>query len=104
MSARKKLEEDFLYKGRLRLSSADFIIAWGKLVAECKHENAHWIQELHADGTFSNIIVKRCYICGVNIDEMEVESAFIEKLLKIYDKECEKKKKSLHSTNTEVKK
>ena len=98
MSERAKLEQDFLYKGRLRLSSADFIIAWGKIVTNCKHENAHWIQELHADGTFSNIIVKRCYICGVNIDEMEVETEFVKKLLKLYDKECEKKKNSCNKT------
>ena len=93
MTERRKLEEEFLYRHGRTTTMADFIIAWGKLVAFCKHEKTHWIQEVDSMGNFHNDLVKRCYICGVNIDSLEnVEKEFIEKLLSDFDKTCERKK------------
>lgn len=101
MSERAKLEQEFINRQRHPLTMADFIIAWGKLVENCKHEKAHWIQEMDSEGNLRNSLVKRCYICGVNIDELiGVEKAFTEKLLKDFDDACEQKKASLTSSET----
>lgn len=93
MSARKKLEEDFYYKSRLPLTSADFVIAMGKLVENCKHEKTHWLQEIHPDGTFSTVVVKRCFVCGCNLEFLEVDEQFLERLLGDFDKSCEEQKR-----------
>jgi hypothetical protein len=101
MSERAKLEEEFLYKRGRTTTISDFIIAWGKLVENCKHEKTHWIQEVDSMGNFHNDLVKRCYVCGVNIDTLEdVEKEFVEKLLANFDKSCEKKKASINQKET----
>jgi hypothetical protein len=70
MSERLKLEQEFIRRQRNPLTMSDFIVAWGKLVENCKHEKTHWIQELDSEGTLRKDLVKRCYICGVNVDEL----------------------------------
>lgn len=92
MSERAKLMEEFIYRHNRAVTMSDFIIAWGKLVESCKHEKTHWIQEVDNEGNLRNDLVKRCYICGTNIDELIVEKVFVEKLLKDFDKACDKKK------------
>jgi hypothetical protein len=93
MSERRKLMDELLYRLERKATVSDFIIAWGKLVESCKHEKTHWIQEIDNDsGEFHNDLVKRCYVCGVNIDELSVEKEFVEKLLADFDKACEEKK------------
>ncbi len=104
MSERRKLEEEFLYKHSQRLTMADFIIAYGKLVENCKHEKTRWIQELTLEGNFSKGLVKRCHVCGVNIDSLDVEREFVEKLLDDFDAACEKKKLSVCSGEEQSKK
>jgi hypothetical protein len=93
MTERTKLEQEFMRRQRQPLTMANFIVAWGRLVENCKHEKAHWIQEMDSEGNLRNDLVKRCYLCGVNIDELnDVEKAFTEKLLKDFDDACEAKK------------
>lgn len=92
MSERKKLLEDLIYRNERKATMSDFIIAWGKLVEKCKHEKTHWIQEMDDTGELHNDLVKRCYICGTNIDELSVDKAFTEKLLNDFDRACEEKK------------
>lgn len=93
MSERHKLEEQFLSRNRRNVTMSDFIVAWGKLVESCKHEKTRWIQEVDSEGQLKGDLVKRCYICGTNIDSLEdVETEFIEKLLDDFDKACEEKK------------
>ena len=103
MSERAKLEEEFLYRHRRGTTMADFIIAMGKLVENCKHEKTHWIQEVDSRGNFHDDLIKRCYICGVNIDTLEdVEKEFVEKLLSQFDRTCEKKKASITKVHNQI--
>jgi uncharacterized Fe-S cluster-containing MiaB family protein len=37
-------------------------------------------------------LFKRCYLCGYNIDELEADPYFVERLLAVFDKSCEKQK------------
>lgn len=102
MSERHKLEEQFLSRYRRNVTMSDFIIAWGKLVESCKHEKTRWIQEVDSEGMLRGDLVKRCYICGTNIDELNVNKKFIEGLLDAFDKSCEEKKLSLAKKETAV--
>lgn len=94
MSERKKLEEKWLleqYKGCTVLPK-DMIIELGKLVEQCPHNKTHWVQELDSEGVFKNKLFKRCFLCGFNIDELDVDEEFREGLLSDFDKRCEEKK------------
>jgi hypothetical protein len=103
MTERAKLEQEFINRQRNPFTMADFIIAWGKLVENCKHEKTHWIQELDSEGSLRNDLVKRCYVCGVNIDSLiGVEEEFTQKLLKSFDDACERKKKTLSKVSDKV--
>ena len=101
MSERKKLIEELIYRTERKATMSDFIVAWGKLVEKCKHEKTHWIQEIDQEGEFHNDLVKRCYICGVNIDELNIEKEFVEKLLCDFDRACEEKKAALTHQKTD---
>jgi hypothetical protein len=94
MSERKKLEQNWelrTLKGE-KISPATMIIELGKLVAQCSHSQAHWIQEINSEGVFSSKLFKRCYLCGYNIDELDVDPEFLEQILTAFDKSCEEKK------------
>ena len=95
MTEKRKLMEELIYREKRKATMSDFIVSWGKLVAACKHERTHWIQEMDEFGELHNNLVKRCYVCGVNIDELCVEKEFVEKLIYDFDAACEEKKASL---------
>jgi len=97
MSEKAKLIDEFAYRHLRNLTMSDFIIAWGKLVERCKHEKTHWVQEMDSEGNLHNDLVKRCFVCGVNVDVIQNEKEFVEKLQHDWDTACEKKKNSLHS-------
>jgi len=58
---------------QLRQSFVSWIYkSGGKLVASCKHENAHWIQELHADGKlYDKECEKQKKCCNKKVKERE---------------------------------
>jgi hypothetical protein len=95
MSERKKLEQNWELRTLTgeKISPATMITELGKLVAQCPHNRAHWIQEITREGVFSSKLLKRCYLCGYNIDELDVESGFVEQLLTEFDMRCEARKK-----------
>jgi hypothetical protein len=94
MSERRKLEESWKLrslKGE-HVTATDMVIEMGKLVERCTHNKTHWIQEINQDGEFSNKLFKRCFLCGFNIEELNVEPEFVEQILTDFDKSCEIKK------------
>jgi hypothetical protein len=106
MSERKKLEQSWelrAIQGK-KLTPADMIIELGKMVENCKHTDAHWIQEITQDGIFKDKLVKRCYLCGFNIDELDADPEFLSYILAFWDSACEEKKQALNeSTVDEIK-
>ncbi len=94
MSERIKLEQS--WKERLsngeKLTAQDMVIEVGKLVEKCPHNKTHWVQEINREGEFSNKLFKRCFLCGFNIDELDVEPEFLEHVLANFDVSCEAKK------------
>ena len=88
LEAKWKLEE---YSGHT-VYPKDMVIQLGKLVESCPHTKTHWIQEIDGEGKFKDKLLKRCFLCGFNIDELEVEPEFIEQILTTFDKSCEEKK------------
>ena len=94
MSERKKLYDKWKieeYRGHI-VWPRDMIIQLGKLVESCPHNKTHWIQEIDREGEFTDKLFKRCYLCGFNLDELEVEPEFLDQLLAAFDKSCEEKK------------
>jgi hypothetical protein len=105
VSERQKLEESWKMrslKGE-HVTPTDMIIEMGKLVEKCPHDKTHWIQEINKDGEFSDNLLKRCFLCGFNVDELNVEPEFIEQILTDFDKSCELKKVSINQTKAEQK-
>lgn len=103
MSERAKLEERFIEKYTNHYTMSDFILAWAHLVETCKHEKTHWIQEVDSNGDLKGDLKKRCYVCGINLEILDVPKYFIEKLLSDFDKACEKKKASLTDSSKQSK-
>lgn len=92
MSEKRKLEQQFIEKMGRHTTMADFIVQWGKLVEKCPHTKTHWIQEIDSEGLLKGYLKKRCYLCGINIEYLDVDEEFKEKLLADFDKACEEKK------------
>ncbi len=80
------------YSRRFTKHLGQYYKAVDKLQAECQHEKTHWIQELVKDGTFEEALVKRCFVCGKNIDKLEADSVFIETVLNEFDASVERRK------------
>jgi uncharacterized Fe-S cluster-containing MiaB family protein len=101
MSERYNLEKTWELKAIMgkSVSPRDMLLELAKLVGQCPHNHTHWIQELTKEGVLTEKLFKRCYLCGYNIDEMEADKEFVEKLLDDFDKACEEKKASIASCN-----
>lgn len=57
-----------------------------KLQKECKHNRTHWMQELDKQGNIKEGLVKRCLICGSNIQKVEgTKEEIIEEALHAFD-------------------
>jgi len=63
-----------------------------KLQKDCKHEKTHWLQEIAKDGTFKDDLVKRCFVCGANVEKFTVKIDVIEQIMVNFDKDVEQKK------------
>jgi hypothetical protein len=88
------LEEEIQRKHRKYTSKLykEFLFKMAKIKEICSHGETHWIQEITKDGIVVPSLKKRCYLCGLNIEELKVEPEFIEQLMADFDKKCEEKK------------
>jgi hypothetical protein len=87
MKKYKKLIEEYEAKSlKLQKSClAVFLHKIEELKKTCKHENAHWIEEISDVGIISSCLVKRCYDCNSNIDKLEIPEEFSKQLISKFD-------------------
>lgn len=98
MSERYKLQKDWEFRTMIgkTVTPMDMLLEMAQLVQNCPHNKTHWIQELTKEGVLTEKIFKRCYLCGYNIEEIELnDNEFLEKILSDFDKAVEEKKLSL---------
>jgi len=72
-----------------RKALAVYFTKLGIVQEECKHEKTHWIQEIATDGSLSTELRKRCYVCGLTVDTLNLDKDALEAILIAYDKNIE---------------
>ena len=94
MSELINLEEEWQRKHDKMVAQmlGEFYAKVDKLQKECKHEKTHWIQELNKDGSFKGMLVKRCFVCGANIEKLDTTEIQLEMFLNNFDADVERYK------------
>jgi hypothetical protein len=102
MSELVKLEEEYRKKGNKIGAKLykEFLFKMVTLKADCEHKKTHWLQEMNREGVLSEKLVKRCFICGQNVEEITFDKAISEQILNQFDCNIEQQKQLTSSNQT----